>query len=85
MKESENLIMNGNGFPFKKRESPLAATTQTAPIAKPIAVAPARVKYTATMEKELRKRVKFAAAKRDIQISQYIEEAVLAKLESDGE
>ena len=36
--------MNGNGFPFKKRESPLAATTQTAPIAKPVAVAPARVK-----------------------------------------
>lgn len=71
--------MNSSGFPFKKRESPLVATS------KPIVAPAARVKYTATMDKELRKRLKFAAAKRDIQISQYIEEAVLAKLESDGE
>ena len=71
--------MNSNGFPFKKRESPLVTST------KPVVAPASRVKYTATMEKELRRRVKFAAAKRDIQISQYIEEAVLAKLESDGE
>jgi hypothetical protein len=36
------------------------------------------------MEKELRVRVKIAAAKKSLQFSQYIEEAVLEKLEREG-
>lgn len=43
-----------------------------------------REKYTATMEKDLRIRVKIAAAKKGIQFSQYIEEAVLEKLGREG-
>ncbi len=43
-----------------------------------------RDKYTATMEKELRIRVKIAAAKKGIQFSQYIEEAVLEKMGREG-
>lgn len=45
---------------------------------------PVRVKYTATMERELRKRVKIAAIKRGIVFSQYIEEAVIEKLDREG-
>ena len=43
-----------------------------------------REKYTATMEKELRIRVKIAAAKKGMQFSQYIEEAVLEKMGREG-
>ena len=43
-----------------------------------------REKYTATMEKTLRKRVKIAAATAGIQVSTFIEEACLEKLEREG-
>ena len=43
-----------------------------------------REKYTATMEKDLRIRVKIAAAKKGIQFSQYVEEAVLEKMGREG-
>ena len=43
-----------------------------------------REKYTATMKKELRKRIKIAAATKGIQFSQYIEEAVMDKLRKEG-
>ena len=43
-----------------------------------------REKYTATMEKSLRKRVKIAAATAGIQVSTFIEEACLEKLEREG-
>ena len=43
-----------------------------------------REKYTATMEKEIRIRVKIAAAKKGIQFSQYVEEAVLEKMGREG-
>lgn len=44
-----------------------------------------REKYTATMEKTLRKRVKIAAAMAGIQVSTFIEEACLEKLEREGQ
>ncbi len=59
--------MQNGGFPFKKRESPLSQPTK-------VVVASERVKYTATMDRDIRKRLKFASAKKEIQISQYIEE-----------
>ena len=43
-----------------------------------------RDKYTATMDKDIRIRVKIAAAKKGIQFSQYIEEAVLEKMGREG-
>lgn len=43
-----------------------------------------REKYTATMEKNLRKRVKIASAMAGIQVSTFIEEACLEKLEREG-
>lgn len=44
-----------------------------------------RIKYTATMDKSIRRRLKLAAAKRDVQISEFIEDAVLEKLEREGD
>lgn len=71
--------------PFKKRENPLSLGSKPAAAPTPVA-APAndRVKYTATMEKELRIAVKIAATKKNLQFSQYIEEAVREKLEREG-
>ena len=43
-----------------------------------------REKYTATMEKSLRKRVKIASAMAGIQVSTFIEEACKEKLEREG-
>lgn len=43
-----------------------------------------RDKYTATMERSLRIDVKIASAKKGLQFSQYIEEAVREKLEREG-
>ena len=43
-----------------------------------------KVKYTAVMDKDLRIRIKVASAKKNLQISQFIEEAVLEKLEREG-
>ena len=44
-----------------------------------------REKYTATMEKSLRKRVKIASAMAEIDISTFIEEACKEKLEREGQ
>ena len=43
-----------------------------------------REKYTATMERDLRIRVKIAATRKGMQFSQFIEEAVLEKLGREG-
>jgi hypothetical protein len=72
--------VNKNNFPFKKRENPMDVRATTAEEED----VPVRVKYTATMERELRKRVKIAAIKRGIVFSQYIEEAVIEKLDREG-
>jgi len=80
--------------PFKKRESPLVLNSepvvekkttsiQTAPYQKKV-VASSKVKYTAVMDNELRIRIKVASAKKNLQLSQFIEEAVLEKLEREG-
>lgn len=67
--------MNSNN-PFKKRDNPFAnkkATTSSE-----------RDKYTATMEREIRKRVKVASAMKGVQFSQFVEEACMEKLEREG-
>ena len=71
--------------PFKKRENPLSLGSKSAATPAPV-IAPAndRVKYTATMEKDLRIAVKIAATKKNLQFSQYIEEAVREKMEREG-
>lgn len=56
-------------------------------VAKPVAQSTAdedREKYTATMEKSLRRRIKIAAAERGIQVSSFIEQACLEKLGREG-
>ena len=72
--------MNSKPLPFKKRENPLSAesTRQTR------TVVSVREKYTATMEKGLRKRVKIASIEKGIDFSQFIEEALTEKLEREG-
>lgn len=69
--------MNRSSFPFQKRENPLTPATKQTRVSE-------KEKYTAVMEKDLRVRVKIAAAKKSLQFSQYIEEAVLEKLEREG-
>ena len=69
--------MNNNSTPFKKRENPLAKLNRVTSVTD-------REKYTATMDKDLRKRLKVAAAMRGLQVSTYIEEALLEKLEREG-
>ncbi len=67
--------------PFKKRGNPLSLDS------KPVASTPEnddRVKYTATMEKDLRIQVKIASAKKNLSFSQFIEEALREKLEREG-
>ncbi len=44
-----------------------------------------REKYTATMEKNLRKRIKIASAMSGIQVSTFIEQACIDKLEREGQ
>jgi len=80
MVADEEEKMNSTHLPFKKRENPMDNTT--APQTK--SVASSRDKYTATMDSELRKRVKIAAVKKGIVFSQFIEEAVLDKLDKEG-
>ena len=89
--------MNGNSTPFKKRNNPFAEVGTT-PVVQPVVEEQPkqvvqqkkvvddsnREKYTATMEKSLRKRVKIAAATAGIQVSTFIEEACLEKLEREG-
>lgn len=70
--------MSNNPTPFKKRENPLANLTRRS------AVNNNREKYTATMDRELRKRVKVAAAMKGMQLSTFIEEACEEKLEREG-
>lgn len=79
--------MNSNSTPFKKRENPL--TKRDNPLAhmnmnKMAVVANDREKYTATMERDLRKRLKVAAAMKGMQVSTFIEEAIAEKLEREG-
>lgn len=68
---------NNRGFPFQKRDNPLANVTKTAQTSE-------KEKYTAVMDKDVRIRVKIASAKKGLQFSQYIEEAVLEKLQKEG-
>lgn len=68
--------MNNGIGPFKKRENPFAT--------KAVTTSTEREKYTATMDKELRKRVRIASAMKGIQLSQFIEEACKEKLEREG-
>ena len=70
----------------KSVETVAPAPVQTRKSAqKQIIVVEERIKYTATMDKAIRRRLKLAAAKRDVQISEFIEEAVLEKLEREGD
>ena len=43
------------------------------------------MKYTATMSKELRRRIKVVCAQRDIMFSQFIEQACIEKLNREGD
>lgn len=72
--------MNSKPLPFKKRENPLAgsSTRSTA------TGSSKRDKYTATMDRDLRKRVKIASVERGVVFSQFIEEALIEKLEREG-
>jgi hypothetical protein len=72
--------MNSKPLPFKKRENPLAGD---APRQSRVAMA-VREKYTATMDRELRKRVKIASVEKGIDFSQFIEEALIEKMEREG-
>ena len=84
--------MSSNTTPFKKRTNPfdnIGSTTsfeeerKPEPKPKKVVTEAAREKYTATMEKSLRKRVKVAAAMAGIQVSTFIEEACKEKLERE--
>jgi len=68
--------MNTNSTPFKKRENPLSKLT------KPVETG-VREKYTATMDKDLRKRIKIASAMKEVQVSTFIEDACREKLERE--
>lgn len=87
--------MNSKPLPFKKRENPLETASQ--PAAAPQTAIPTRqaaapvvqhvaerVKYTATMDKGLRKRVKVALANLDMDFSKFVEECVKEKLGREG-
>ena len=79
---------SNNGMPFKKRTNPLETPTQAQPAPKPVIASQAndgtRLKYTATMDRDLHRRLKVASALTGVQISTYIEEAVKAKLDREG-
>ena len=83
--------------PFKKRSDPFAETpavkvVEEKPVERKVVekkvVEPKndenREKYTATMEVSLRRRIKVAAAMTGIQVSTFIEQACLEKLEREG-
>lgn len=69
--------MNSKMMPFKKREHPLSSPQQY--VSNPSVSK--RDKYTATMDHDLRKRVKIAAVEKGVDFSQFIEEALIEKLE----
>jgi hypothetical protein len=68
--------MNTNATPFKKRENPLSKLSKQVETAD-------REKYTATMDRNLRRRIKIASAMKDMQLSTFIEEACREKLERE--
>lgn len=75
--------------PFKKRGNPLTLETETTAATPVVQQKIAkknddRVKYTATMEKQLRNRVKIASVTTNHSFSEFIEVAVLEKLEREG-
>ena len=72
--------MNSNPLPFKKRENPLAGNTARQTRVK----TSTREKYTATMDRDLRKRVKIASVEKGVDFSQFIEESLIEKLEREG-
>lgn len=72
--------MNSKPLPFKKRENPFEnPTAASTPVA-----APKRDKYTATMERSLRKRLKIASVEKGVVVSEFIEQAVTEKLQREG-
>jgi hypothetical protein len=76
--------MNSKNLPFKKRENPLG-TEPMAPVQQPSSlIAAKRDKYTATMDRVLRKRLKIASVEKGIVVSEFIEQAVREKLEREG-
>lgn len=79
---------SNNGMPFKKRTNPLESPQVQQPVEKPAPVAKqkegSRLKYTATMDVALHRRLKVASAMTGVQISTYIEEAVAARLDREG-
>ena len=89
--------MNSNATPFKKRNNPFAEVSSNPVVVeeeKPVIQVQqtkkpvegnGREKYTATMEKSLRKRVKIASAMAEIDISTFIELACKEKLEREGQ
>jgi len=89
--------MNSNSTPFKKRNNPFAEINSNPVVQeepkpavvtqpqKKVSEGNGREKYTATMEKSLRKRVKIASAMAEIDISTFIEEACKEKLEREGQ
>lgn len=72
--------MNSKPLPFKKRENPLAGNASRQSSVR----TNEREKYTATMDRELRKRVKIASVEKGVDFSQLIEEALIEKLEREG-
>jgi hypothetical protein len=76
--------MNSKNLPFKKRENPLGTET-IAPVQQTSSlIAAKRDKYTATMDRVLRKRLKIASVEKGIVVSEFIEQAVREKLEREG-
>ncbi|MGI6710187.1 MAG: hypothetical protein ACOX4W_01885 [Bacilli bacterium] len=75
--------------PKEVKKEVVHAVKKPAPVApkqkKVIVTSDERVKYTATMDKALRFRVKIAAFKQGVDFSTYIEQACAQKLEEDGE
>lgn len=77
IKKQGGIYVNSNLTPFKKRENPLAGPSK-------VVASSDREKYTATMDRDLRKKLKVAAAMKGQQVSSFIEEAIADKLEREG-
>lgn len=93
-KKRNNPFANVGGTSIVSEQPQVVEQPVEQPVVQQVAPKPApvkkvvddanREKYTATMEKSLRKRVKIAAATAGIQVSTFIEEACLEKLEREG-
>ena len=71
--------------PFKKRENPLSLGSKAAPAPTPVvAQVNDRVKYTATMEVSLRRKIKIYCATNGKMFSEFIEDACREKLLREG-